>query len=167
VVSKQCFAALGINFKRNRSCLGLEQLVDFLEELKAFDATHGTLTEDDLAHYQKIVVALSETIRLMKEIDEKFVVMFISHHYAEKVWTNHERQAAQSRALTERGEFILPVRFDDTPIEGLLPTVGYLDSITDSTRGAAKDELRFKYWIRPDGGSDFSTIAAPSTAGGR
>ncbi|KAF0175985.1 MAG: adenine specific DNA methyltransferase [Limisphaerales bacterium] len=28
------------------------------------------LTQDDLAHYQKIVVALSETIRLMKEIDE-------------------------------------------------------------------------------------------------
>jgi predicted helicase len=28
------------------------------------------LTNDDVAHYQKIVVALSETIRLMKEIDE-------------------------------------------------------------------------------------------------
>lgn len=29
-----------------------------------------TLTKDDLVHYQKIVVALNETIRLMKEIDE-------------------------------------------------------------------------------------------------
>jgi secreted Zn-dependent insulinase-like peptidase len=28
------------------------------------------LTNDDLAHYQKIVVALNETIRLMREIDE-------------------------------------------------------------------------------------------------
>lgn len=28
------------------------------------------LSKDDIAHYQKIVVALSETIRLMKEIDE-------------------------------------------------------------------------------------------------
>lgn len=28
------------------------------------------LTADDIAHYQKIIVALSETIRLMKEIDE-------------------------------------------------------------------------------------------------
>ncbi len=28
------------------------------------------LTKDDLAHYQKIVVALSETIRLMAEIDK-------------------------------------------------------------------------------------------------
>ena len=29
-----------------------------------------TLSKDDIAHYQKIVVALSETIRIMKEIDE-------------------------------------------------------------------------------------------------
>ena len=28
------------------------------------------LSADDIAHYQKIVVALSETIRLMGEIDE-------------------------------------------------------------------------------------------------
>jgi len=28
------------------------------------------LSADDIAHYQKIVVALSETIRLMKEIDQ-------------------------------------------------------------------------------------------------
>lgn len=34
------------------------------------DRKGRTLTKDDLAHYQKIIVALSETIRLMKEIDE-------------------------------------------------------------------------------------------------
>ncbi len=34
------------------------------------DRKGRTLSKDDLAHYQKIVVALSETIRLMKEIDE-------------------------------------------------------------------------------------------------
>jgi hypothetical protein len=33
------------------------------------DRKGRTLTKDDLAHYQKIVVALSETIRLMSEID--------------------------------------------------------------------------------------------------
>jgi len=33
------------------------------------DRKGRTLTKDDLAHYQKIVVALSETIRLMKEVD--------------------------------------------------------------------------------------------------
>jgi hypothetical protein len=34
------------------------------------DRKGRTLSDDDIAHYQKIVVALSETIRLMQEIDE-------------------------------------------------------------------------------------------------
>jgi hypothetical protein len=34
------------------------------------DRKGRTLSQDDIAHYQKIVVALAETIRLMKEIDE-------------------------------------------------------------------------------------------------
>jgi len=33
------------------------------------DRKGRTLSADDLAHYQKIVVAISETIRLMAEID--------------------------------------------------------------------------------------------------
>ena len=33
------------------------------------DRKGRTLTDDDLAHYQKVVVALSETIRLMADID--------------------------------------------------------------------------------------------------
>jgi predicted helicase len=34
------------------------------------DRKGRVLTDDDIAHYQKIVVALSETIRIMGEIDE-------------------------------------------------------------------------------------------------
>ena len=34
------------------------------------DRKGRTLSDDDVGHYQKIVVALSETIRLMQEIDE-------------------------------------------------------------------------------------------------
>jgi Type ISP C-terminal specificity domain len=34
------------------------------------DRKGRTLSKDDIAHYEKIVVALSETIHLMKEIDE-------------------------------------------------------------------------------------------------
>lgn len=34
------------------------------------DRKSRTLTEDDITHYQKIIVALNETIRLMTEIDE-------------------------------------------------------------------------------------------------
>ncbi len=43
-----------------------------------------------------------------------------------KLWTNHERQAMQARAFQENQEYILPARFDETPIPGVLPTVGYI-----------------------------------------
>ncbi|MBI1928084.1 TIR domain-containing protein [Candidatus Poribacteria bacterium] len=56
-----------------------------------------------------------------------YCVMFLSEHYARKLWTNHERQNAQARAFQENREYILPVRIDDTEIPGILPTVGYLD----------------------------------------
>jgi len=58
----------------------------------------------------------------------RFCVLFISEAYAKKLWTNHERQSAQARAFVDNEEYILPVRFDDSEIPGLRPTVGYLDA---------------------------------------
>ncbi|MBC8492598.1 MAG: TIR domain-containing protein [Chloroflexi bacterium] len=57
----------------------------------------------------------------------KYCIIFVSRDYARKVWPNHERQAAQARALLENREYILPLRLDDTEIPGLLPTIAYLD----------------------------------------
>jgi len=57
----------------------------------------------------------------------RYCVMFISEHYARKPWTRHERRSALARALEEEGEYILPARFDQTELEGLRPTLGYLD----------------------------------------
>jgi hypothetical protein len=57
----------------------------------------------------------------------RYTVMFISRHYAEKLWTRHERKSAQARAFRESGEYILPARFDDTEVPGLASTVAYLD----------------------------------------
>jgi hypothetical protein len=56
----------------------------------------------------------------------RFCVIFISKHYARKLWSNLERRSAQARAFEENAEYILPARFDKTPIPGLLPTVGYI-----------------------------------------
>ena len=56
-----------------------------------------------------------------------YCVMFLSEHYARKLWTNHERESAQARAFKENQEYILPVRLDDTEVSGIPPTVGYLD----------------------------------------
>ena len=57
----------------------------------------------------------------------RYCVMFLSEHYARKLWPNHERKSAQARAFEESQEYILPVRLDDTEIPGIPPTVGYLD----------------------------------------
>ena len=43
-----------------------------------------------------------------------------------KVWPTHELRSAQARALSQSVEYILPVRFDETEIPGLLNTVGYV-----------------------------------------
>jgi AbiJ N-terminal domain 3/TIR domain len=62
----------------------------------------------------------------------RFCVMFISKEYAEKVWTTHERRSAFAKAVTEKKEYVLPARFDDTIIPGLNPDVHYI-SLKDKT----------------------------------
>src|ERR1017187_7037125 len=57
----------------------------------------------------------------------RYCIVFISKHYKKKLWTNHERQAAQERAFRDHAEYILPARFDDTTLPGLRDTVGYID----------------------------------------
>jgi hypothetical protein len=57
----------------------------------------------------------------------KYTVIFISKHYAEKLWPDHERKHAQAKAFSEHRESVLPARFDETEIPGLSATVFYLD----------------------------------------
>ena len=57
----------------------------------------------------------------------RYCVIFISKDYAAKVWPNQERKSAQSRAVREKQEYILPAKFDDTPVPGLLDTIAYID----------------------------------------
>jgi len=55
-----------------------------------------------------------------------FCVVFISKQYAKKLWTNHERKAAQAKAFSDNRTYILPIRIDDTEVPGIPPTIGYL-----------------------------------------
>jgi len=57
----------------------------------------------------------------------KYCIMFISCHSSEKLWTNHERKGAQARAFTEKREYILFARFDNTEIPGIPRKIGYID----------------------------------------
>ncbi len=57
----------------------------------------------------------------------KFCVVFVSEEYKERKWTNHELRSAQAKALEQKGEeYILPVKVDDTELDGLPPNIGYV-----------------------------------------
>ena len=61
----------------------------------------------------------------------RYCVIFVSEEYQNRIWTNHEIRSAQARALNEKGgEYILPIKVDDTELDGLLPTIGYLPLAT-------------------------------------
>lgn len=57
----------------------------------------------------------------------RYCLMFISEHYAKKVWPNFERTVAMERAVQENDQYILPCRFDDTPLPGMAEDVVYQD----------------------------------------
>lgn len=90
----------------------------------------------------------------------RYCVVFVSQHYASKLWTNHELKAAQARAFSERAEYILPVRLDDTELPGVLPTQGYL-KIPPETAGTIADALAKKL-----GMTGTATIAATQVGKG-
>src|SRR5256885_1041993 len=66
---------------------------------------------------------LVEELDLVYRKDSRFVVMFISADYKSKQWTRHERRSALAAALQPRRAYVLPVRFDDTDLDGLPPTL--------------------------------------------
>jgi WD40 repeat protein len=55
------------------------------------------------------------------------VVVFVSAEYAARDWTRLERRSALNRAVRERQEYVLPARFDDTPLPGLLSDMVAVD----------------------------------------
>jgi hypothetical protein len=75
----------------------------------------------------------------------RFCVMLVSKHYAQKLWTVHERKAIQARVFSEQQVYLLPVRLDNTELAGLLPTVGFLSWPPETAESLAKavyDKLR-------------------------
>lgn len=80
-----------------------------------------------------LYVHLSDVYRNMA----MFTVMFVSAPYRDKLWTNHERQSAQARAISESREYILPAVFDETvEVPGLLRTTGRV-----SLKGKSPEKL--------------------------
>jgi hypothetical protein len=101
---------------------------EYVEQVAEFLERHGVTVFYD--KYERATLwgkDLAEHLDGVYRKQGRFCIMFISRYYAEKVWTTHERRSALARALTERVEYVLPARFDDTEIPGLQPTICYED----------------------------------------
>ena len=60
----------------------------------------------------------------------KYCVVFISQYYVQKEWTCYESAAAMVRLLDsnmKQKEYLLPVKFDETKVSGVLSTIGVID----------------------------------------
>jgi len=56
-----------------------------------------------------------------------YCVVFISKASTNKKWPRHERRFAFARAFEQERPYILPVRLDETPCQGIPSTTGFLD----------------------------------------
>ena len=70
---------------------------------------------------------LAEELPRIYAQESAAVVVFISADYAGGDWTRLERRAAFSRAVAEAGVYVLPARFDDSELPGLMPDVVTVD----------------------------------------
>ena len=70
---------------------------------------------------------LAEELPRIYERESAVVVVFVSADYAGGDWTRLERRAAFSRAVRKAGVCVLPARFDDSELPGLLPDVVAID----------------------------------------
>ena len=80
--------------------------------------------------YERVVLWGKDLYTHFDEVYQKqarFAVVFASAEYASKAWPKHELRSAQARALKEKGEYLLPARFDDTEIPGVPSTISYID----------------------------------------
>ena len=98
------------------------------------DQVAQILRENDIAlfydNYEEVTLwgkNLTEHLYKVYSSSDRYCVMFISQHYAEKVWPTHERRSAFEKAINSKEEYILPARFDDTEIPGLNKHISYID----------------------------------------
>ncbi len=85
---------------------------------------------------------LSTEFRRRYGSSSRFVLPFISRHYAITDWTDFEFTISQEEARRRKREFILPVRLDETVLVGLRRDVAYLDFRREGVDGIVSTVLR-------------------------
>ncbi len=99
---------------------------EYVEEVARVLQNRGvSVFYDGFATVQLWGKNLAEEFQDVFENRADYVVMFISEAYVERVWPRYERQSSLSRAVQNKGEYILPVRFDDTLVPGLPTAIKY------------------------------------------
>ena len=101
---------------------------DFVEKVAAILKNRGVRVFYD--RFNEVYLwgkDLGDTLDAIYRQRSRYVVIFVSKHYAQKAWPNHERKSAFARAIQEGQEYVLPARFDRTDLPGLRPTVSYID----------------------------------------
>lgn len=56
----------------------------------------------------------------------RFAVVFVSESYKKKRWTNHELEYITARKFAQDEEYLLPVKLDETELNEIPLTTGYL-----------------------------------------
>ena len=56
----------------------------------------------------------------------RYCVVFVSREYKKRVWAAYEFNSALAREVEGVSEYILPIRIDDTELDGLSPSISYL-----------------------------------------
>ena len=75
---------------------------------------------------------LVERFQEVYYVESRWCMMFISKDYVRKAWPSQERQFALDRQVREHGEYILPVRFNDTPVPGLSTSIHFADGVKNT-----------------------------------
>ena len=74
--------------------------------------------------------------------EARYCIIFISNHYKEKIWTNHELRSALAAIQETDNEYILPIKLDDTEIPGIRLTLVYIDGIKKSPKEICNSILK-------------------------
>jgi hypothetical protein len=85
---------------------------------------------------------LNEYLGDLYDYRARYRVILISKDYCEKSYTNLERRRALDRALESKSEYILPVRLDDSWLDGLPRATAYLDLRQISSAAVAEALVR-------------------------
>lgn len=71
---------------------------------------------------------LVDRFQKVYSVGSRWCMMFISKDYVRKAWPLQERQFALDRQLSEHGNYILPIRFDDSEVPGLSTSIHYINA---------------------------------------